>query len=193
MDEKNEIECDVKFINNKKMERSLSEEGKDTEKNELEIYLSDEEYDRTSIFDGIELPFYLIEFNNYTIYERKKFVIEVIDSIKNKDSQYTLEQLLRLDNTNKDLQIAYAKQIVDKLNTEKDISRINILVEKIQKSQIIIEEKDYNNIISNISECNLKEKLSYINYKLTLIESLQILLDEKDENIIYEAKKALKL
>ena len=153
----------IRLINNKKRKRDQSEKEKDEipEENELKIFLSNEGYERTSIFTGIELPYYLSEFSDYALFERKKFVDGYIKDGKN---EYTIEQMLTLDDTNEDLQTLYAKKIVDMLSIEKDKTKREILLEKLQKSQIIIREGVYNEIISKISDLELRNKVSYINF-----------------------------
>ena len=153
----------IRLINNKKRKRDQSGKEKDEipEENDLKIFLSNEGYERTSIFTGIELPYYLSEFSDYTMFERKKFVDGYI---KDGKSEYTIEQMLTLDDTNEDLQTLYAKKIVDMLSIEKDKTKREILLEKLQKSQIIIREGVYNEIISKISDLELRNKVSYINF-----------------------------
>ena len=194
MEDKNDIntneQASFKFINNKKRKRSNSEDMKDQEKSELQIFLSSEGYERESIFNDNELPPYKKEFNDLTAFQRKKIVQ---DFIKSKNNNYEIEDLLYLDDTNHDLQVIYTSIIVDKLNSGKNQIKRDILLEKIQKASIIIEEKTYNNIISKIYDKKIIENLQYINYKFTLIDALQILLAKKDISTINQAKKALRI
>ena len=180
------------FLNHKKRKRSITKEKQTLEENELKIFPSNEAYERKSIFDFSEVPLYYPNFNDYNHFERKKIVENYF---KQKNGQYTFDELLFLDDTNKDLQISYIEKIVDKINNEKDIERIKIYEEKILKSQIIIDENTYNKIISKINDKKLKEKLVYINYKLSLKNSLQCLLENNNENEdnVLKAKEALKL
>jgi len=179
---------DVRNTFRQKRKRTSSNKEHVEEENEKKIFLSIEAYERKSIFNFNDLPLYYQKFNGYTHWERKKIVK---DYFKSPNNQYTYEELLTLDDTNKDLQINYAKLIVEKLNKEKDNEKIKIYEEKILKSQIIIDLDDYNKIISEIWDKNLKEKLTYINYKLALINSLQCILENQHDNL--KAKEALRL
>jgi len=182
-----------KYIALQKRNRSISNKENVEEEKEDKIFLSKEEYERKSIFDFNEFPQYYQKFNDFTPFERKKIVE---DYFKHPNNQYSFEELLNLDNTNKDLQINYAKLIVDKINNEKDHEKMKIYEEKIIKSQIIIDAidaDDYNKIISELWDKNLKEKFTYINYKFALINSLQCILEKKDENSEVKAKEALRL
>jgi len=115
----------------------------------------------------------------------------VVESLKNNSNAYTFDELLFLDDTNKDLQVKYANKNVEKLNNEKDADKKKLYIEKIQKSQIIIEESDYNKIIEKVIDKEVRSQLTYINYKSALIKSLECIL--KSPNTINEAKSALML
>lgn len=135
-----------------------------------------------------------MEFNDYTLFEKKKLAQDYIKN--NYNIQNTIEELLNLDDTNTYLQMICAKKSSENINKEKDSEKREMYIEKLQKSQIIIDENTYNEIISNIVDEDLKEKLTYIKFKSALIDSLQCLTkinDKKDENIVNKAKKALKL
>ena len=178
-----------KFIDHQKRKRS--EYKNEKEEKELKIFLSNEAYERKSIFDFQELPKIHKNFNGYTHFQRKAMVE---DYYKHKNGQYTINELLALDDTNVNLQMEYAKKIVDKINLEKDTEKIKILEEKIIKSQIIIDEGEYNKIIEKIMDKNLKKKLSYINYKSTLINTFEYILEKNgDDNSAEKAKETLKI
>ena len=185
-----------RFINNKKRKRGDSKEKKEKE-TELNIVLSNEAYENKSIFNFGELSINDSKFNNYSHFERKNIVEDYFHT-KNNNNIYTFDELLFLDDTNKNLQIKYIEIIVDKINQEKDFEKIKIYEEKILKSLIIIDENNYNEVIDKISDENLKKKLTYVNYKKALINSLKAILNENDdkennEKEIKDPKKELKL
>ena len=115
----------------------------------------------------------------------------VIEYLKNNSNAYTIDELLFLDDTNKDLQTIYANKNVEKLNNEKVDAKRKIYIEKTQKAKIIIEENNYNKIIEKIINKEIMAQLKYINFKSTLKNSLQCIID--NENSINKAKKQLML
>jgi hypothetical protein len=196
MQEKNKHKnTSIKLIDHKKRKREKSKKEKKSVEvpKESEIYLSKEGYEKKSIFDYNDLNPYESVSDNYTLFERKKFVKV---SLKNIKTPNQVEELLSKDNTNEDLQIIYAKKIVEKLNNESDLERRKILIEKMQKARIIINETIYKSIISNITGKELIEEINFIKYKNAIIESLENLVKIKDENYqntVNSSKKALKL
>lgn len=164
-------------------------EKKDSEQ-KLQIFLSNEEYERTSIFDFTKIAPYYKKFDDISLFERKKVVKNFF---LKQNNQYTLDELLSLDDTNRELWILFANKNVEFLNKEKDKEIKNIFIEKIKKSQIILDEINYKEIIGKISDAKIKDDLAYINYKLTLINSLQCILENKDVNANEKAKEALKI
>ena len=103
-----------------------------------------------------------------------------------------------MDDTNKDLQMKYIEIIVDRINKEKDLEKLQLYEEKILKSLIIIDENNYNKIIDKISNKDLKKILIYIDYKKALMNSLSAIIkqnedNENDDKEIEDPKKELKL
>lgn len=97
----------LKYTNNNKRKISESKEENIEDEKELKIFLLSEEYERKSIFGGDELPHYYQKCNDYTFLERRDMVQVYM---KDKNQKYSIDELLSLDNTNKDLWIIYANK-----------------------------------------------------------------------------------
>ncbi len=159
---------------NKKRKRSKKPESDDNIKNENIIVLTQEGF-RNKKFSNYfpqSLSNKEIRFKNL----KKDFLFEnkEMKNILNNYSELTTEEieyLLELDNTNQDIQKFYLKLIVQTISNE-DLEKeiIDFLTEEIEKSIIILNENDYNNIISNIKNPILKIK--YKDYKKNFIETL---------------------
>jgi len=103
----------TQYSSNESMEEDILEENLDTETTE-EIILSNEEYKKISIINFKEMDFYKNDFNNYSLFE-KKIIAE--KRIKEHFQEYSIDDLLYLDQTNKDIQNYHMKIAIDKLNS----------------------------------------------------------------------------
>jgi len=103
----------TQYSSNESMEEDISEENLKTDATE-EIILPNEEYKNISIINFKEMDFYKNDFNNYSLFE-KKIIAE--KRIKEHFQEYSIDDLLYLDQTNKDIQNYHMKIAIDKLNS----------------------------------------------------------------------------
>ena len=129
-------------------------------------------------------------FNNYTLFE-KKIIAE--KRVKEYSQEYSIDDLLYLDQTNKDIQNYHMKIAIDKLNLTENNEYKKILMEKIAKAGIIIDEKEYNENLKKIKDENIIKNLLYKNYKQSLIDTFNFILEHKSNKYSEKAKKSLKL
>ena len=99
----------------------------------------------------------------------------------------SIDEILSLDNTNKDAQKEYLRIAVNLLEKEYDFEKKEILFEKIQKAGIILNKDDYNEEILKLTK-EYQEILIYQDYKNILINSLTLIkekdFDDNEEEII---------
>ena len=86
----------------------------------------------------------------------------------------------------------YIRKAISLLNEEKDEIKRLILIEKIEKGMIIINEKDYQKEIDKLKDEDIKMQFSYINYKKSFLKSLEYIKNDDKKNVEL-AKKALNL
>ena len=114
------------------------------------------------------------------------FKREKIDELLKNESivKSNLEKLLEHDDTYDYLQNIYLDELIKKLNTLKcNETERNRIIEKIQKSSIILPQNIYENKIKNI-KLDCKEELIYNDYKKNLIETLtNIITKIKNKNL----------
>ena len=141
----------------------------DSETNE-KILLSNEGYKNKSIIDFKEIDSYKKDYNDYSLFSKKKIAEELCKKYS-KESNESIDDLLFLDETNKIIQNYHMQIAVEKLNSDLvDKPQKEILIEKIKKACIIINEKDFNENLKNINDQEIKKSLTYINYKQSLIK-----------------------
>ena len=157
------------------------------------ICLSNEGFKNKSIIDFKEMDFYKKDFNNYSLFEKKKVAEKLIIEYSQESSKYSIDDLLFLDQTNKKIQNYYMKIAVNKLNSTENNEYKKILLEKIEKSGIIIDEKEYNENLSKIKDEKIRKDLVYIKYKQSLIDTFDFILEHKDDKYSVQAQKNLKL
>lgn len=126
--------------------------------------------------------------SSMSLFERKKKADFFIQ-----EKNYDIENLLKYDNTNKNIQKKYLNIATTYLNNEMGKRRINIIKEKINKSGIILDENEYLKEIANIKNEKYKKGLEYINYKLKIIDTLQYFIDKNGNIKIDIAKKKLNI
>jgi len=114
--------------------------------------------------------------------EKAKFFFE--------ENKYNVEDILKYDNTNKDIQKCYLINAVKELNNEKNKINQDIIKEKIVKCGIILSQDEYEKEINKVKDIKIKNGLEYIDYRLSLIETLELI--KKNKNI-REARKKLNL
>ena len=164
----------------------------DSETNE-KILLSNEGYKNKSIIDFKEIDSYKKDYNDYSLFSKKKIAEELCKKYS-KESNESIDDLLFLDETNKIIQNYHMQIAVEKLNSDLvDKPQKEILIEKIKKACIIINEKDFNENLKNINDQEIKKSLTYINYKQSLINTLDYILKNKTKKHSELAKKELKL
>ena len=164
----------------------------DSETNE-KILLSNEGYKNKSIIDFKEIDSYKKDYNDYSLFSKKKIAEELCKNFS-KESNESIDDLLFLDETNKIIQNYHMQIAVEKLNSDLvDKPQKEILIEKIRKACIIINEKDFNENLKNINDQEIKKSLTYINYKQSLINTLDYILKNKTKKHSELAKKELKL
>lgn len=153
---------------------------------EKKIYFSIEGYNTKGIINNFEdISYNLNDLNKLTLSERK----EMAEKNKSK-KKFNLEELLSMDQTNKSIQKKYLTLAVGMINKENKIQNIKILLEKIKKSSIVLDEADYIEITKKINKKYL-DKIKYINYKECFDKTLTYII--KDESNLDEAKNMLNI
>ena len=170
---------EVKMMNDTEIENiEQMDEGQ-----EQSFTFSNENYKNETIFEEnfsfISSPLEN-NFDNLSLFERKDTALLLFEK-RQKDKSIKIEDILKLDNTNKKIQLEYLKIAINNLSNEKNTDNISILLEKINKCAIICDEEDYNKIILYLPE-KYKEKVEYINYKKNLIDTLKLILAREKEN-----------
>lgn len=163
--------------------------SKDSDNEEDNIIISNEGFKSKSIFKDELLLDYIPEYNTDSLFDKK----DIIKNSVEKNNFTDLEEMLSLDQTNKKLQIKYLNVAIQKLNSEVNFEKKSILIEKIEKGRVIIDEVDYNNEIEKIADDKLKIKLSYINYKESLKQSIKFVLSNRGIENEKEAKSKLNI
>lgn len=162
---------------------------KDKNKEEDSLILSNEGFKNKSIFKDEPLLDYIPDYNSDSLFDKKDIIKDNVE----KNNFTDLEEMLSLDQTNKELQIKYLNEAIKKLNSEVNLVKKSILIEKIEKGRVIINENDYNKEIGKVKDDELKKTLSYIKYKETLKESMKFILSNSGIENENEAKRKLNL
>ena len=163
--------------------------SKDSDNEEDNIIISNEGFKSKSIFKDELLLDYIPEYNKDSLFDKKDIIKDSVE----KNNFTDLEEMLSLDQTNKKLQIKYLNAAIQKLNSEVNFEKKSILIEKIEKGGVIINEVDYNNEIEKIADDKLKIKLSYINYKESLKQSIKFVLSNRGIENEKRAKSILNI
>ena len=160
---------------------------------EEKIFLSNEGNKNKSIIDFTEIDSYKKAYNNYSLFDKKK-VAEKLCKNFSKESEYSIDDLLFLDETNKTIQNYHMQFAIEKLNSNQmDESQREILIEKIRKAGIVMDENEYNENIKRIKDEEIKKTVSYINYKKSLINALEYILKNRNKKFAECAKRKLEL
>lgn len=83
---------------------------------EEKIFLSNEGNKNKSIIDFTEIDSYKKAYNNYSLFDKKK-VAEKLCKNFSKESEYSIDDLLFLDETNKTIQNYHMQFAIEKLNS----------------------------------------------------------------------------
>ena len=102
----NEVKTDSNDSSIESMDVSESEEN-NIETKIIKIILSNEGYKNRSIIDFKEIDSYKKYFNDYSLFEKKLVAEKLVNEYKNENNQYSIEDLLYLDQTNKKIQNIY--------------------------------------------------------------------------------------
>ena len=132
---------EVKMMNDTEIENiEQMDEGQ-----EQSFTFSNENYKNETIFEEnfsfISSPLEN-NFDNLSLFERKDTALLLFEK-RQKDKSIKIEDILKLDNTNKKIQLEYLKIATNNLSNEKNTDNISILLEKINKCAIICDEEDY--------------------------------------------------
>ena len=180
-------------IKNKKKQYEKQDEIDDKKEGEKKIISSIEGFQKSKILEFTDVS----EFNsllrlsppdpNLSLFETKKYA-----ELYFQEKKYNTEDLLEYDNTNANIQKKYLSIAVNQLNKNPKEDIKNILIEKIQKSGIILKKNDYEDEIKKIKNKDLNEKLEYVDYKQSIIKCLQYIKNNKNGNV-NEARKILNI
>ena len=143
---------------------------------------SNENYKNETIFEeNISTNNFPLEktYDNLSLFEKKHRAIELFYQME-KNKNINIEEILKLDNTNKIIQQKYLKLLVDSLIKDIDTNKIQIIIEKVNKAGVICDEKVFNDIIANLPK-KYKSQIEYINYKNNLIKALKFILERENE------------
>ena len=185
MESNGNAENKKKFSNRKRKRKSKNilktTIRKNLEKKKYEIYK-----DKTIIINSDKSLIHLdpptVSMN---LFERKEIAQKLF-----LEEGYSIEDLLKYDNTNKEIQKKYLNLAVNEFIKKDSKIRKEIVKEKIQKSGIILAQKDYDNEIKKIKNEKFEKDLQYIDYKLSIINTLKSI--QLYKNLEY-AKKELNL
>ena len=188
MENNGNVENKKKFSNRKRKRKSKTNKNilkttikKNLGKKKYEIYK-----DKTIIINSDKSLIHLdpptVSMN---LFERKEIAQKLF-----LEKSYNIEDLLKYDNTNKEIQKKYLNIVVNEFIKKDSKIRKEILKEKIQKSGIILSQNDYDNEIKKIKNEKIEKDLQYIDYKLSIINTLESI--QKYKNLEY-AKKELNL
>ena len=133
-----------------------------------------------SPFDNVENNT-IEQLNNIPYYFKREKIDELL---KDENlAKLNLEKLLEHDDTYDNLQKLYLDELIKKLNTLKgnEIER-NKIIEKIQKSSIILAKSIYESKIKNI-QLDCKEELNYNDFKKNLIDTLTYIINPEENKL----------
>ena len=137
----------------------------------------------------------LEKLNELPYYFKRKIIDEILEN--NEITFPYLIKILNHDDTYDKVQSLYLNELITLLNQVniEDTTK-NKIIEKIQKSSIILSQIVYENKIKNI-KLKLDKDLNYINYKDNVIQVLEYILTlqkkERNESYIIKAKNILNI
>ena len=139
-----------------KKQYEKQDEIDDKKEGEKKIISSIEGFQKSKILEFTDVS----EFNsllrlsppdpNLSLFETKKFA-----ELYFQEKKYNTEDLLEYDNTNANIQKKYLSIAVNQLNKNPKEDIKDILIEKIQKSGIILKKNDYEDEIKKIKNKDL--------------------------------------
>ena len=190
----NEVKEDSNDSSFESMDVSEPEEN-NTETKKMKITLSNEGYKNKSIIDFKEIDSYKKDYDDYSLFEKKLVAEKLVNEYKNENNQYSIEDLLYLDQTNKKIQNIYMQVAIDKLNSIKKENNDywQILIEKINKASIIVDKNEFDKNTLMIKDGEIRKNLKYVNYKKSLMNTFEFILKHKNSKYTEEAKKNLNL
>jgi len=150
--------------------------------------ISPESFKKYEILDLKNISFFDVkenskieQLNNISHYLKREKIDEIL---KNESfNLFYLEKLLEQEDTYDYLQNLYLEELIKKLNSIKgDEIEKNKIIEKIQKSSIILPRNIYESKVKNL-KLDYKEELNYNDFKQNLIETLTFLLDPEENKL----------
>lgn len=190
------------FLKQKTKRKNSKNSNKQSENQEEKNNENEEQKNSVTSFEGFQKYKVLesadvSEFNllinleppspDLSLFQTKKLAEEYFH-----ENKYNIEDLLEYDNTNPNIQKKYLSMVINKLNKDPAENIKIILIEKIKKSGIILEKKDYDEEIQKVKNEEVKKNLEYINFKKSLINCLTYIKDNETGNAD-KAKKKLNL
>ena len=190
----NEVKEDSNDSSFESMDVSEPEEN-NTETKKMKITLSNEGYKNKSIIDFKEIDSYKKDYDDYSLFEKKLVAEKLVNEYKNENNQYSIEDLLYLDQTNKKIQNIYMQVAIDKLNSIKKENNDywQILIEKINKASIIVDKNEFDKNTLMIKDGEIRKNLKYVNYKKSLMNTFKFILKHKNSKYSEDAKENLNL
>lgn len=166
-----------------------SSENNNIMEQEVELNpISPESFKKYEILDLKNISFFDVkenskieQLNNISHYLKREKIDEIL---KNESfNLFYLEKLLEQEDTYDYLQKLYLEELIKKLNSIKgDEIEKNKIIEKIQKSSIILPKNIYESKVKNL-KLDYKEELNYNDFKKNLIETLTFLLDPEENKL----------
>ncbi len=169
-----------------KLRRSRSKEKKREQKEKINkynpyfIYLSKESNKKK--LNKLENVSNFDENSEITIFEKKEYTKEYIKKFNSSILIKDIEEIY-LDETIPEYQILKLKDIVNQINNNEIV--FEKVKDNINKIGIILNEKEFNDIIQQILDKNIKNNIKYNNYKNNIINCISY-IKKCDENNIEE-------
>ena len=188
------------MINDSAMEKQDKLHDKDDKDEEVELnYISPEGFTKTKILELKDVSFSNNEICEYfkkldeVSYYSKRQLIDNILKVGNSANQY-LEKLLEHEDTYNKLQSLYLDELVKIINNSNNNKIEAQIIEKIQKSSIILSKVEYESKIKNLKLESI-ENIKYNDYKHNIILMLnfisKIKYEKTNEKNIIIAKNTL--
>ena len=147
------------------------------------IYSNESFKNQSILKDSPEISYYPQD-EEPILFNKKDLAIELL-GLREFDNSISIEKVLYYDNTYAKGQKVYLNLAINILLDEKDETKKLVLLEKINKSSIILNEKEYNEEINKLPS-EIKEKVKYNNYKIILIDVLELISKGNIEDKIKE-------
>ena len=164
-------------------EKKREQIEKRNEYNPYFIYLSKESNKKK--LNKLENVSNFDENSEITIFEKKEYTKEYIKKCNSSILIKDIEEIY-LDETIPEYQILKLKNIVNQINNNEIV--FEKVKDNINKIGIILNEKEFNDIIQQILDKNIKNNIKYNNYKNNIINCISY-IKKCDENNIEELNK----